>query len=61
MKIFNEKDGETLGINTSSGLESFVNYIVSLLLGTITEEVNISMSNSFGFGGHNGVLVFSKE
>ena len=28
---------------------------------SINKEVNISMSNSFGFGGHNGVLVFSKE
>ena len=48
MKIFNEicfQDGETLGINTSSGLESFVNYIVSLLLGTITEEVSEETSD----------------
>ncbi len=28
---------------------------------SINKEINISMSNSFGFGGHNGVLVFSKE
>ena len=28
---------------------------------SINKEVNIAMSNSFGFGGHNGVLVFSKE
>jgi 3-oxoacyl-[acyl-carrier-protein] synthase II len=28
---------------------------------SINKEVNFSMSNSFGFGGHNGVLVFSKE
>jgi 3-oxoacyl-[acyl-carrier-protein] synthase II len=28
---------------------------------SINKEVSISMSNSFGFGGHNGVLVFSKE
>ena len=28
---------------------------------SINKEVNIAMSNSFGFGGHNGVLVFSKK
>ena len=48
MKIFNEicfQDGETLGINTSSGLESFVNYIVSLLSGATTEEVSEETSD----------------
>ncbi len=27
----------------------------------IKKELSIAMSNSFGFGGHNGVLVFKKN
>jgi 3-oxoacyl-[acyl-carrier-protein] synthase II len=26
----------------------------------IDKDVNISMSNSFGFGGHNSVIIFKK-
>tara|TARA_Y100000591_G_scaffold154087_1_gene132621 strand:- start:859 stop:3297 length:2439 start_codon:yes stop_codon:yes gene_type:complete len=48
MMIFNDicfQDSEALGVNTSSGLESFVNYVVSLLLGAITEEVSEETTN----------------
>ena len=27
----------------------------------IKKELSTAMSNSFGFGGHNGVLVFKKD
>jgi len=27
---------------------------------TIEKEVNVAMSNTFGFGGHNGIVVFKK-
>lgn len=27
----------------------------------VQKEMNVAMSNSFGFGGHNGVLVFKKS
>ena len=28
---------------------------------SVKREIKTSMSNSFGFGGHNGVLVFKKD
>lgn len=49
-------------INTSpSGLDNTVPADVNLTLGqSIKRPVNVAMSNTFGFGGHNATAVFKK-
>ena len=53
----NNKVPPTINLNTADE-ECDLNYTPNV---SIDLEVNKVMSNSFGFGGHNGVLVFSKN
>lgn len=53
----NNKVPPTINLNTADE-ECDLNYTPNV---SIDLEVNKVMSNSFGFGGHNGVLVFSKS
>ena len=53
----NNKVPPTINLTTADE-ECDLNYTPNL---SIDLEVNKVMSNSFGFGGHNGVLVFSKN
>ena len=46
----------TINLNTKDE-ECDLNYTPN---NAVNKDINIAMSNSFGFGGHNGVLVFSK-
>jgi len=46
----------TINLNTKDE-ECDLNYTPN---NAVNKDMNIAMSNSFGFGGHNGVLVFSK-
>ena len=47
----------TINLNTKDE-ECDLNYTPN---NAVNKDINIAMSNSFGFGGHNGVLVFSKS
>jgi len=53
----NNKVPPTINLTTADD-ECDLNYTPNV---SIDLEVNKVMSNSFGFGGHNGVLVFSKN
>ncbi|MFX1706051.1 beta-ketoacyl-ACP synthase II [Chitinophaga sp. CC14] len=47
-------------INTQE-LDAAIPSTLQIVLGTaIEKEVNVAMSNTFGFGGHNGIVVFRK-
>lgn len=47
-------------INTQE-LDPAIPSTLQIVLGTaIEKEVNVAMSNTFGFGGHNGIVVFRK-
>jgi 3-oxoacyl-[acyl-carrier-protein] synthase II len=47
-------------INTTD-LDSQVPASMNIVLGqAIEKKVNVAMSNTFGFGGHNGIVVFKK-
>ncbi|MEI3801269.1 MULTISPECIES: beta-ketoacyl-ACP synthase II [unclassified Chitinophaga] len=47
-------------INTQE-LDPAIPSTLHIVLGTaIEKEVNVAMSNTFGFGGHNGIVVFRK-
>jgi 3-oxoacyl-[acyl-carrier-protein] synthase II len=48
-------------INTTD-LDPQVPVSLNIVLGkAIERKVNVSMSNTFGFGGHNGIVVFKKH
>ena len=53
----NNKVPPTINLTTAD-VECDLNYTPNV---SIDLEVNKVMSNSFGFGGHNGVLIFSKN
>jgi 3-oxoacyl-[acyl-carrier-protein] synthase II len=55
--IQNNKVPPTINLNTADD-ECDLNYTPNV---SVDLEVNKVMSNSFGFGGHNGVLIFSKN
>ena len=55
--IQNNKVPPTINLTTADD-ECDLNYTPNV---SIDLEVNKVMSNSFGFGGHNGVLIFSKN
>jgi 3-oxoacyl-[acyl-carrier-protein] synthase II len=47
-------------INTSTIDEDVPSSLQIVLKDAIEKEVNVVMSNTFGFGGHNGIVVFRK-
>ena len=49
--------GSSINLNTPDE-ECDLNYTPNIPL---DREINYAMSNSFGFGGHNGVLIFGKN
>tara|TARA_Y100000817_G_scaffold258979_1_gene212806 strand:+ start:168 stop:1406 length:1239 start_codon:yes stop_codon:yes gene_type:complete len=56
LSLNNNKIPPTINLNTPDE-ECDLNYTPNI---SIDKEINFAMSNSFGFGGHNGVLVFGK-
>ncbi len=57
LSLKNNKISPTINLNTPDG-ECDLNYTPNIPL---DREINYAMSNSFGFGGHNGVLIFGKN
>ncbi len=47
-------------INTENVDEKIPSGLQIVLNEAIEKEVNVAMSNTFGFGGHNGIVVFKK-
>lgn len=47
-------------INTENIDEEIPSSLQIVLQDAIEKEVNVAMSNTFGFGGHNGIVVFKK-
>lgn len=57
LSLKNNKISPTINLNTPDE-ECDLNYTPNIPL---DREINYAMSNSFGFGGHNGVLIFGKN
>ncbi len=47
-------------INTENIDEDIPDTLKIVLKDALEKEVNVAMSNTFGFGGHNGIVVFKK-
>ncbi len=56
LSLKNNKIPPTINLNTPDE-ECDLNYTPNI---SVDKEISFAMSNSFGFGGHNGVLVFGK-
>ena len=56
LSLKNNKIPPTINLNNPD-IDCDLNYTPNVLL---EKELHTAMSNSFGFGGHNAVLVFSK-
>lgn len=57
LSLKNNKISPTINLNTPDE-ECDLNYTTNI---PIDREISYAMSNSFGFGGHNGVLIFGKN
>ena len=57
LSLKNNKISPTINLNTPDE-ECDLNYTPNIPL---DREIDYAMSNSFGFGGHNGVLIFGKN
>ena len=57
LSLKNNKISPTINLNTPDE-ECDLNYTPNIPIG---REISYAMSNSFGFGGHNGVLIFGKN
>ena len=57
LSLKNNKISPTINLNTPDE-ECDLNYTPNI---PIDREISYAMSNSFGFGGHNGVLIFGKN
>ena len=57
LSLKNSKISPTINLNTPDE-ECDLNYTPNIPL---DREISYAMSNSFGFGGHNGVLIFGKN
>ena len=57
LSLKSNKISPTINLNTPDE-ECDLNYTPNIPIG---REISYAMSNSFGFGGHNGVLIFGKN